>query len=132
MALWPTLSDDQAQPAARAVFQDIRDTRNSDYVNNIWRVLANDPGLLARTWQQTKTTMAPGAIDGLTKEMIYLAVSVTNNCSYCINTHTTAARAKGMTDAQYGEMLDVIGLANQLNRLVNGTQVELDEKFRNP
>ena len=132
MALWPTLSDEQAQPAARAVFQDIRDTRNSDYVNNIWRVLANDPALLARTWQQTKTTMAPGAIDGLTKEMIYLAVSVTNNCSYCINTHTTAARAKGMTDAQYGEMLDVIGLANQLNRLVNGTQVELDEKFRNP
>ena len=132
MALWPTLSDEQALPAARAVFQDIRDTRNSDYVNNIWRVLANDPALLARTWQQTKTTMAPGAIDGLTKEMIYLAVSITNNCSYCINTHTTAARAKGMTDAQYGEMLDVIGLANQLNRLVNGTQVELDEKFRNP
>ena len=132
MALWPTLSDEQAQPAARAVFQDIRDTRNSDYVNNIWRVLANDPALLARTWQQTKTTMAPGAIDGLTKEMIYLAVSITNNCSYCINTHTTAARAKGMTEAQYGEMLDVIGLANQLNRLVNGTQVELDEKFRNP
>lgn len=130
MALWPKLTDEQAAPAARAVFDDIRRTRGNDYVNDIWRVLANDPDLLARTWQQTRTTMAPGALDGLTKELIYLAVSITNNCSYCINTHTGAARAKGLTDPQYGEMLAVIGLANQLNRLVNGTQVEVDERYR--
>jgi AhpD family alkylhydroperoxidase len=130
MALWPKLTDEQAAPAARAVFDDIRRSRGSEYVNDIWRVLANDPDLLARTWQLTRTTMAPGSLDGLTKELIYLAVSITNNCSYCINTHTAAARAKGLTDPQYGEMLAVIGLANQLNRLVNGTQVELDERYR--
>ena len=130
MALWPKLTDEQAAPAARAVFDDIRRSRGSEYVNDIWRVLANDPDLLIRTWQLTRTTMAPGSLDGLTKELIYLAVSITNNCSYCINTHTAAARAKGLTDPQYGEMLAVIGLANQLNRLVNGTQVELDERYR--
>ena len=130
MALWPKLDDAQASAEARAVFDDIRATRNSDYVNDIWRVLANDPALLARTWEQIKTTMRPGALDALTKELIYVAVSMTNDCEYCVITHTGAARAKGMTDAQYGELLSVVGLANQLNAIVAGTRVEVDEKYR--
>jgi AhpD family alkylhydroperoxidase len=96
---------------------------------NPGRSLANDPALLRRTWEQTRATMAPGALDALTKELIYLAVSITNDCEYCINTHTAAARAKGMSDAQFSEMLAVVGLANQLNRFAAGTQVELDERY---
>ncbi len=130
MALWPKLSDADASPEARAVFDDIRAARNSDYVNDIWRVLANDPALLARTWEQIKTVMKPGALDALTKELIYVAVSMTNDCEYCVTTHTGAARAKGMTDAQFGELLAVVGLANQLNAIVAGTRVEVDEKYR--
>lgn len=130
MALWPKLADDDASAEARAVFDDILATRNSDYVNDIWRVLANDPALLARTWEQVKTVMKPGALDALTKELVYVAVSITNNCEYCITTHTGAARAKGMTDAQHGELLAVVGLANQLNAIVSGTRVEVDEKYR--
>ncbi len=129
MPLLPRLEDDQLAPAARAVFEEIRRVRGSDYVNDIWRVLANDPALLARTWSQTRATMAPGALDGLTKEFIYLATSITNDCEYCIRTHTAAARAKGMTDAQFAELLAVVGLANQFNRLVAGTRVEVDARY---
>lgn len=130
MPLMPKLTDDELQPEARAVFAEIRAARGSDYVNDIWRVLANDPVLLRRTWDQTRATMAPAALDALTKELIYLAVSITNDCEYCINTHTAAARAKGMSDAQFAEMLAVVGLANQLNRFAAGTQVALDERYR--
>jgi len=130
MALWPKLDDSQASPEARAVFDDIRKTRNTDYVNDVWRVLANDPALLARTWEQVKAVMRPGALDALTKELIYVAVSMTNDCEYCVTTHTGAARAKGMTDAQFGELLAVVGLANQLNKVVAGVQLEVDERYR--
>lgn len=130
MALWPVLADDQMSPESRATIDEIRAVRGSDYVNDIWRVLANDPPLLARTWAQTRATMAPGALDALTKELVYLAVSITNGCEYCINTHTAAAQAKGMTQSQHAELLAVIGLANQLNRTVNGLQVEVDAKYR--
>ncbi len=130
MALWPKLDDAQASPEARAVFDDIRASRNTDYVNDIWRVLANDPALLARTWEQVKAVMRPGALDALTKELIYVAVSMTNDCEYCVTTHTGAARAKGMTEAQFGELLAVVGLANQLNAIVAGTRVEVDERYR--
>ncbi len=130
MALWPKLSDEQASPQARAVFDDIRNTRKADYINDIWRVLANDPPLLARTWEQAKTVMGPGVLDPIIKEMIYLAVSMTNDCEYCINTHTAAARAKGMSDAQFGELLAIVGLANQMNKIVAGVQIEVDEKYR--
>jgi AhpD family alkylhydroperoxidase len=130
MPLMPKLTDEQLHPDAREVFAQIRAARGSDYVNDIWRVLANDPALLRRTWEQTRATMSAGALDALTKELIYLAVSITNDCEYCINTHTAAARAKGMSDAQFSEMLAVVGLANQLNRFAAGTQVELDERYR--
>ena len=98
MALWPAIDDSQAGPAVRAVFDDIRATRGSDTINDIWRVLANDPALLRRTWEQVKAVMAPGALDGLTKELVYLAVSITNNCEYCTHTHAASARDKGMTE----------------------------------
>ncbi|MBM3406659.1 MAG: carboxymuconolactone decarboxylase family protein [Betaproteobacteria bacterium] len=130
MPLLPRLEDDQLAPEARAVFDEIRKARGTDYVNDIWRVLANDPALLARTWSQTRATMAPGALDGLTKELVYLAASITNDCEYCIRTHTAAARAKGMTDAQFAELLAVVGLANQFNRLAAGTRVEVDARYR--
>lgn len=130
MALMPKIEYENAQASVREVYDDIRATRKNDYINDIWKVLANDPALLKRSWEQTKTVMSAGAIDALTKEFIYLAVSMTNNCEYCINTHTAAARSKGMTDAQFGELLSVVGLANQMNRLAVGTQTEVDEKIR--
>ena len=129
MALLPRLEDAQLSPDARAVFDEIRAARGSDYVNDIWRVLANDPALLRRTWEQTRVTMGPGALDPLTKELVYLAASITNDCEYCIRTHTAAARAKGMSDAQFTELLAVVGLANQLNRLAAGTRVAVDERY---
>lgn len=130
MALMPKIEYEQASLPVKAVYDDIRATRGNDYINDVWKVFANDPDLLKRSWEQTKTVMKAGTIDSLTKEFIYLAVSITNNCEYCINTHTAAARSKGMTDAQFGELLSVIGLANQMNRLANGTQVEVDAKYR--
>ena len=130
MALLPKIEYDDAGPQVRAVYDDIRATRGTDYVNDVWKVLANDPALLARCWSQVKEVMAPGALDALTKELVYVAVSMTNGCDYCIATHTAAARAKGMTDAQLGELLSVVGLANQLNSIVSGARVELDEKYR--
>lgn len=130
MALWPKIAYEQADARVRAVYDDIRATRTTDYINDVWKVLANDPALLERSWAQVKSVMGAGALDPLTKELIYVAVSMTNDCAYCVGTHTAAARAKGMTDAQFGELLAVVGLANQLNAVVAGVQVELDEKYR--
>jgi len=118
-----------ASAEARAVFDDIMATRKSDWVNNFWKALATHPPTLRRLWENVKQVMAPGALDPLVKEMIYVAVSVTNNCEYCIHSHTAAARAKGMTDAQFAELLAVVGLANETNRLANGYQIPVDPQF---
>jgi len=120
----------EATPEVRAVYDDIMRSRGTDRVNNFWRALANDPELLRRTWERVKTVMAPGALDPLTKELVYLAVSATNGCEYCTLSHTAAARAKGMTDAMLFELLAVVGLANETNRLANGLRVPIDEQFR--
>ena len=132
MAATRLLSDAEVEkiPALKAVFDDIRATRKSDFVNNFWRGLANDPALLKRTWEQVKVVMATeSAIDLLTKEMIYIAVSTANGCSYCVHSHTAAARAKGMTDAQHGELVSIIGLAGQTNHLVTAMQIPVDPEF---
>ena len=132
MATTKLLSDAEVEkiPVAKAVFDDIRATRKSDFVNNFWRGLANDPALLKRTWEQVKVVMATeSAIDPLTKEMIYMAVSTANGCSYCVHSHTAAARAKGMTDAQHGELVSIIGLAGQTNHLVMAMQIAVDPEF---
>jgi len=130
MSIVPLLDDDNLPPASRAVFDDIRKTRNTDFVNNFWRALAHDPVLLKRTWESVKEVMAPGKLDPLVKEMIYVAVSATNNCEYCIRSHTAAARAKGMDDDMLMELLAVVGMANETNRLVNGLQVPVDDAFK--
>ena len=127
---WQPIEYEQADVEVRAVYDDIRRTRGSDYLNAVWRVLANDPALLARSWHNVKEVMAPGALDPLTKELVYLAVSITNGCDYCIGTHGAAAQAKGMSPAQFGELLAVVGLANQLNAVVKGAAVPLDERYR--
>lgn len=132
MALVPLLSDKSASAAAREVFDDIRAMRNTDYVNNIWRALANDPAQLQSTWREVKRVMAPGALDALTKELIYLAVSAANNCEYCLHTHAAAARSKGMTPEMFSELMQVIVLASQTNRIAIGLQVPLDECYREP
>ena len=130
MATRALLSDDQLSPEAAAVFADIRATRGSDYVNDFWRALAHDPEQLSATWERLKQVMAPGALDPLVKELIYIPVSVTNGCSYCAHSHTAAARAKGMTEAQLSELHRVIGMAAQTNALVTALQVEPDAAFR--
>lgn len=123
-------SDPEADPRVRAVFDDIRATRKTDFINNMWRWLAIDPPLLERTWQEVKAVMAtPSALDPLTKEMIYIAVSIANNCSYCIHSHTAAARAKGMTDPQYAELVAIVGLAGKTNQLATALQVPVDAAF---
>jgi len=119
-----------ASPEVRAVYDDIMATRKTDWINNFWKALARDPVTLRRTWESIKQIMAPGAIDPLTKEMIYLAVSATNQCPYCIASHTAAARKAGMTDAMFAELMAVVGMANETNRLVSGYQVEIDERFQ--
>ena len=120
----------EANPAVKAVFDDIITTRKSDFVNNFWRALANDPANLKRVWEQLKSVMTvEGALDPLVREMIYIAVSTANSCSYCVHSHTAAARARGMTDAQHGELLTIIGLAAQTNHLANAMQVPPDEAF---
>jgi AhpD family alkylhydroperoxidase len=119
----------KASRAVRAVFDDIKKTRNVPDVNNFWKHLANDPALLARTWESIKATMAPGALDPRVKEMIYLAVSVTNGCEYCIASHTAAARKAGMSEAMFGELMAVVGMANETNRLANGYRVPVDAAF---
>lgn len=125
------LVDEADAPAeVRAVYDDIRAVRQTDYINNFWKALANDPVQLRRTWDTLKSVMAPGALDPLTKEMLYIAISVANNCEYCVHSHTAAARAKGMTEAQYRELLAVIGLAHQTNALANALKVPVDPAFR--
>jgi AhpD family alkylhydroperoxidase len=119
-----------ASPEVRAVFDDIMATRKTDWVNNFWKALAHDPVTLKRTWESIKQIMAPGALDALTKEMIYVAVSVTNQCAYCIASHTASARKKGMSEAMFAELMAVVGMANETNRLAAGYQVEIDEQFR--
>ena len=118
-----------ASSAVRAVFDDIKKTRNVEDVNNFWKYLARDPALLKRTWESVKETMRPGALDPLTKEMVYLAVSVTNGCPYCIASHTFAARKAGMSEAMFGELMGVVGMANETNRLANGYRVPIDAAF---
>lgn len=129
MSVWPVLEDSELSPRAAAVIADIRATRNTDLINNFWRVLANDPALLERTWASLKDVMAPGALDPLVKEMLYVAVSIANGCEYCIRSHTTAARAKGMSEAQLGELLAIVGMASETNRLATGLQVPVDDAF---
>jgi AhpD family alkylhydroperoxidase len=118
-----------ASAAVRAVFDDIKTTRNVPDVNNFWKYLARDEALLKRTWESVKEVMAPGALDPLTKEMVYLAVSVTNGCAYCIASHGFAARKQGMTEAMFGELMAVVGMANETNRLANGYRVPVDAAF---
>lgn len=121
---------EEASPEVRAVYDDIMTTRRIDRVNNFWKALAVHPPTLKRTWESLKEVMAPGALDPLVKEMVYLAVSATNGCGYCIASHSAAARKAGMTDEMLGELLAVVGMANETNRLANGLQVPIDEAFR--
>jgi AhpD family alkylhydroperoxidase len=132
MATLGFIEYDQATPEVRAVYDDIMTTRGTDWINNFWKALAHDPATLRRTWESIKQIMAPGALDPLVKEMIYLAVSTTNQCGYCIASHTAAARKAGMSDAMLGELMAVVGMANETNRLAGGYQVEIDERFRPP
>ncbi len=119
-----------ASPEVKAVYDDIMATRKVNSINNFWKALAHHPPTLKRTWESLKEVMQPGALDPLTKELIYLAVSVTNQCNYCIASHTAAARKAGMSDRMLGELMAVVGMANETNRLVSGYQVEIDERFR--
>jgi AhpD family alkylhydroperoxidase len=121
---------EKASPEVRAVYDDIKATRKIDKVTNFWKALAHDPVRLKRVWEDTKSIMAAGALDPLVKEWLYVAVSVSNQCDYCIAAHTASARKKGMTEAMFNEMLAVVGLANSNNRLVAGLQVEIDEQFK--
>lgn len=130
MAVVPVLTDEAASAEARVIFDEIRATRGTDYINNFWRALAADPALLRATWDRLQQVMGPGTLDPLTKELIYIAVSVTNGCGYCIHSHTAAARAKGMTEAQHAETLAVIAMASQTNALATALGVETDERFR--
>ena len=132
MSLVPPIEYDTASPEVRAVYDDIMATRKVPSVNNFWKALAHDPALLARTWANVKEVMAPGALHPLVKELLYVAVSVTNNCEYCIHSHTAAARGKGMTPAMYHELLAVVALANQTNRFANGYRIDVDERFKDP
>ena len=130
MATVPLIEYDQAGDAVRAVYDDIRATRKTDFINNFWKALAHNPAQLARTWEAVKQVMAPGALDPVVKEMLYLAVSITNGCEYCTASHTAAARKAGMTEAMLGELMAIVGMANETNRLANGYQVEVDERFK--
>lgn len=130
MATVPLLSDEAAGAESLAIFDDIRAKRKTDYVNNFWRALANNPEQLKATWDRLQTVMAPGALDPLVKEFIYMAVSITNNCSYCVHSHTAAAKAKGMSDDQYKEFLAVVAMASQTNALATALQVEVDQRFK--
>lgn len=120
-----------ASPEVRAVYDDIMRIRQTDWINNFWKAIAHDPATLRRTWESIKQIMAPGALDPLTKELVYLAVSVSNQCGYCIASHTAGARKAGMTNDMFTELMAVVGMANETNRLVAGYQVEIDERFKN-
>ena len=130
MALVRLIEYPDASPEVRAVYDDIMRTRGTDWINNFWKALANDPRELRRVWENVKQVMAPGALDPLVKEMVYVAVSATNGCEYCTHSHTAAARKKGMTDAMLLELLAVVGLANETNRLANGLRIDVDPQFR--
>lgn len=123
---------EEAGAEVRAVYDDIRAVRKTDYINDFWKALAHNPATLQRTWHSIKQVMAPGALDALTKELIYLAVSMTNQCGYCIATHTASARNKGMSDEMLCELLAVVGMANETNALAAGARVEIDERYRDP
>ena len=130
MATVTLISDEEASTEVLAVFDDIRATRGTDFINNFWRALAHDPATLKATWERLKAVMGPGEIDPLVKEMIYIAVSTANGCEYCVHSHTAAAKAKGMTEVQHSELVSVIGMAMQTNGLVTAMQVEVDDAFR--
>jgi AhpD family alkylhydroperoxidase len=119
-----------ASAEVREVFDDIRATRKTDFINNFWKALANNPAQLQHIWSTAKQVMAPGALDALTKELIYIAISATNQCEYCIHSHTAAARQKGMSEAQYNELMAIIGMANLTNGVVAAMQVPVDEEFK--
>jgi AhpD family alkylhydroperoxidase len=121
-----------ASPAVKAIYDDILATRKTDYINNFWKAIAHDPALLKRTWEDLKAIMGPGALDPLTKELLYIAVSVTNNCQYCIYSHTASAFSKGMSPEMFKELQQVIGMANETNKLVSGYQVAIDPRFQPP
>jgi AhpD family alkylhydroperoxidase len=129
MATPPPIDYADASPEVRAVYDDIKKTRGVPDVNNFWKYLARDPATLKRTWESLKEIMGPGALDPLVKEMIYVAVSVTNGCGYCIASHTAAARKAGMSEAMFGELMAVTGMANETNRLVNGYRVPIDAAY---
>jgi AhpD family alkylhydroperoxidase len=130
MAAERLIEYEQAAAEVRAVYDDIRATRKTDFINNFWKTLANDPATLKRTWESVKQIMAPGALDALTKELLYIAVSVTNQCAYCIASHTASAQNKGMSAEMFHELMAVVGMANETNRLVAGYQVEIDDGFK--
>lgn len=130
MTMVKMIEYEEASDEVRAVYDDILATRRTDWVNNFWKAIATHPETLKRTWKAVKEVMSAGALDPLTKELIYLAVSITNNCEYCIHSHAASGRGKGMTDDMYAELLDVVGLANSANRLANGYGVPVDEAFR--
>ena len=130
MATLGLVEYDAAPAEVRAVYDDIMATRRVTAINNFWKALAHDPATLRRTWESVKQIMAPGALDPLTKELIYVAVSATNQCGYCIASHTAAARKAGMTDAMFAEVMAVVGMANETNRLASGYQVEIDDAFK--
>ncbi len=129
MATLGLIEYQDARPEVRAVYDDIMATRKTDWINNFWKALAHDPATLRRTWESIKQIMAPGALDPLIKEMLYLAVSATNQCGYCIASHTAAARKAGMSDSMLAELLAVVGMANETNRLASGYRVEIDDRF---
>lgn len=130
MAVAKLVSDEEATGKVAEIFKDIRETRNSEFINNFWRAAAMDPDLLERTWNEIKQVMVePGALDPLTKEMIYIAVSAANGCSYCMHSHTAAARTKGMTSKQHGELISVIALAGKTNQLAESLQIPVDPEF---
>ena len=129
MALVRLIEYEDASPEVRAVYDDIMTSRKVDWVNNFWKALAGDPATLKRTWESVKQVMAAGALDPLTKEMIYLAISASNQCPYCIASHTAGARKAGMTDAMLGELMAVVGMANETNRLASGYQIAIDDAF---
>lgn len=130
MALTSLIEYEDASPEVRSVYDDIRATRKTDFINNFWKALANDPATLKRTWESVKQIMAPGALDALTKELLYIAVSATNQCPYCISSHTASATSKGMTPETFYELMAVVGMANETNRLAAGYRVEIDEAFK--
>jgi AhpD family alkylhydroperoxidase len=129
MALYPFVEEADASSEVRAVYEDIKQTRNVDWINNFWKAIANDPAMLKRTWESLKQVMAPGALDARTKEMLYLAVSMTNACDYCTVSHTAGARKAGMTDAMLHELIAIVGMANETNRIVSAYRVEPDAKL---